>query len=71
MIYSENIVLDLEGWIQIVDPFQITNLLQLTLNDQFSHHIETIQLICGANQLTDFYMIGTLVVKWLIKNQLR
>ena len=52
MIYSENIVLDLEGWIQIVDPFQITNLLQLT------------------PQLTDFYMIGTLVVKGLIKNQL-
>ena len=26
------------------------------------HHKETNQLICNANQLTGFYMIGTLVV---------
>ena len=35
----------------------------LTFNDQCSHHIETSQLICRANQLTGFYMMGTLVVK--------
>ena len=34
-------------------------------NDQCSHHIETSQLICSANQPTDFYMMGTLVVKRL------
>ena len=38
----------------------------LTLNDQCSHHIETSQLICRADQLTGFYMMGTLVVKGLI-----
>ena len=27
---------------------------------QSSHHIETSQLICSANQLTGFYMMGTL-----------
>ena len=27
---------------------------------QCSHHIETSQLICSANQLTGFYMMGTL-----------
>ena len=32
---------------------------------QFSYHIETSQLICRANQLTGFYMMGTLVVKGL------
>ena len=32
---------------------------------QCSHHIETGQLICSANQLTGFYMMGILVVKWL------
>ena len=35
----------------------------LSFNDQSSHHIETSQLICSANQLTGFYMMGTLVVK--------
>ena len=34
--------------------------------DQCSHHIETSQLICSANQLTSFYMMGILVVKRLI-----
>ena len=38
-------------------------------NDQYSHHIETSQLICKANQLTGFYMMGTLVVKGLINNR--
>ena len=35
-----------------------------------SHHIETSQLICSANQanqLTGFYMMGTLVVKGLMQ----
>ena len=43
--------------------------ISLTLqpfNDQCSHHIETSQLICYANQLTGFYMVGTLVVKGLM-----
>ena len=35
-------------------------------NDQCSHYIDTSQLICSANQLTGFYMMGTLVVKGLI-----
>ena len=30
-------------------------------------YIETSQLICRANQLTGFYMMGTLVVKGLRK----
>ena len=34
-------------------------------NDPCSNHVETSQLICSANQLTGFYMIGTLVVKGL------
>ena len=36
-----------------------------TFIDQCSHHIETSQLICSANQLTGIYMIGTLFVKRL------
>ena len=36
-------------------------------NDQCFPHIETNQLICRANQLTGFYMMGTLVVKGLIE----
>ena len=39
-------------------------------NDQCSYHIETSQLICRANQLTGFYMMGTLVVEGLIKSPL-
>ena len=35
-------------------------------NDKCCHHIATIPLICFANQLTGFYMIGTLVDKGLI-----
>ena len=34
-------------------------------SDQCSHHIETSQLICRANQLTGFHMMGTLVAKGL------
>ena len=34
-------------------------------NDQYSNHIETSQLICRANHLTGFYMMGTLVAKGL------
>ena len=34
-------------------------------NSQCSHHIETSQLICFVNQVTVFYMMGTLVVKRL------
>ena len=35
-------------------------------NDQCPSHIETSQLICRANQLTGFYVRGTLIVKGLI-----
>ena len=46
--------------------------LRQPFNDQCSHHIKTSQLIWSANQLTGFYMMGTLVVKRLIlKNELR
>ena len=34
-------------------------------NDRCSHDIETSQLICFVNQLTGFYMMGTLVVATL------
>ena len=34
-------------------------------NDQCPSHLETSQLICRANQLTSFYMRGTLVAKGL------
>ena len=44
--------------------FYFKTILQLAI-DQCSHHIETSQLICGANQLTGFYMMGTLVDKGL------
>ena len=37
-------------------------MLRQPFNDQYSHHIETSQLICRANQLTGFYMMRTLVV---------
>ena len=40
----------------VIEPF----------NDQCSHHIETSHLIWRTNQLTCFYMMGTLVVKGLI-----
>ena len=36
------------------------NILFLTHKRQSCHHIETSQFICYANQLTRFYMIGTL-----------
>ena len=36
-------------------------------NDQCSHQIETSHVICPANQLTGFYVMGTLVVKGLNK----
>ena len=35
------------------------------LTTNVPHHIETSQLICIANQLTGFYMKGTLVVNGL------
>ena len=37
----------------------------LPFNDQCPSHIETGQLLCSANQLTGFYMSGTLVLKGL------
>ena len=35
------------------------------LTNNVPHHIETSQLICRANQLADFYLMGELVVKGL------
>ena len=46
---------------------EIFNVLYLLFHDQCSHHIETSQLIFRANQLTGFYMMGSLVVKGLNK----
>ena len=43
--------------------------IYMSLNGQCSHHIETSQLICSANQLIGFYMMGTLAVKGLIESQ--
>ena len=39
--------------------------MQFHFIDQCPHDIETSQLICRANHLTGFCMIGTLVVKEL------
>ena len=36
-----------------------------SLTTNVPHHIETSHLICSANQLTGFYMLGTLVVNGL------
>ena len=38
---------------------------QFSFKDQCSHHEETSQLIYRPNQLTGFYVMGTLVVKGL------
>ena len=38
-------------------------------NGQCPSGIETSQLICSANQLTGFYVRGTLIVKGLICNR--
>ena len=37
-------------------------IIYLFINDQSFYHIETSQLILSNNQLTDFYIIETLVV---------
>ena len=36
------------------------------IKHQSCHHIETTQLICSANHLTDFYMVTTLTFNELI-----
>ena len=38
---------------------------QLNFNDKCSYHIETSQLICLANQLTGFPIVGTWVINEL------
>ena len=43
----------------------VKTFFRLPFNDQCSHHIETSQLICSSNQLTGFYIMGTLVAKRL------
>ena len=57
-------------------PTWLTNNYNITITktnnyDQCSSHIETNQLVCSANQLTGFYMRGTLVVKGLIEYKQR
>ena len=37
------------------------------LTTNVSHHIETSQLICIANQLTGFYMMGNIGCQWVEK----
>ena len=32
----------------------------LTFQDHCIHHVETSQMICSANQLTGFYILGNL-----------
>ena len=49
-----------------VRSYVIFNLL--TTNVPIIKTSQLICLICRANQLTDFYMMGTLVVKGLMKN---
>ena len=44
---------------------ELIKILILSIEDQSCHHVETSQLICFANQLTGFYMMGTLIVKRL------
>ena len=43
----------------------------LPFNYHCFHHIETSQLVYRANQLTGFYMMGTLVVKRLREERLK
>ena len=52
-------------WVEAI-IYLLYDLHDCTFNDQCSHHKETSQLICSANQLTGFYMMETLVVKRLI-----
>ena len=40
-------------------------------NNQCFHHIETSQLICRANQLTGFYIMGAMIVKGLKNLQIK
>ena len=48
-----------------VDTVQKNEFSIKPYNDQCSHYIEISKLICRENQLTGFYMIGTMVVKGL------
>ena len=43
----------------------LVNMTESAVYEQCSHHIETSQLIWRVNQLTDFYMMGTLVSGYL------
>ena len=45
-----------------VSNIELKYTINQPFNDQCSHHIEISQLICSANQMTDFYMMGTLLV---------
>ena len=52
-------------WLKVVSSYVITNLLIKLFQDGGPYLIETIALICSANQWTGFYMIGTSVMKEL------
>ena len=48
-----------ETWFFLMLRMKVLNLsFSLTINVR--HHIETSQLICRANQLTGFYMMGNI-----------
>ena len=44
--------------LKVIGPVLMTYVNRLTTN--VSRHIETSQLICNANQLTVFYMMGNI-----------
>ena len=50
----------------VLSLIQIFQKILLTFNGQCPSHIETSQLICRTNQLSGFYVRGTLTVKGLI-----
>ena len=57
-------------WREIVESYQPTLslfILELIKRQNF-HHVETSQLICRANQLIDFYMMGTLAFNELMSS---
>ena len=56
-------MLSVAKWWAVTWMIKIYILHLKLLNDQCSHHIETSQLTCSANQLIGFYMMGTLAVK--------
>ena len=46
--------------IPLIIRFHSASVPRVSFLTKFSHHIETSQLICRANQLTGFYTMGKL-----------